>query len=162
MHETQRSGINTERTASGGLQRLYEELPSDASTGPSSFDGCTRVGCFHDSFSHQQMVRDLNKAWLGFSKCVTLPVSTGHWGCGAFGGNKTLKFLQQLCASSLAGTPLEYSTYRDTECKQWFQQIHATLLERSVSVKQVVEMILNEKNTKDSFEDYCISWMNSL
>jgi hypothetical protein len=29
--------------------------------------------------------------------------ATGHWGCGAFGGNKELKAIQQIIAASEAG-----------------------------------------------------------
>lgn len=32
-----------------------------------------------------------------------IPVATGNWGCGAFGGDKHLKSLQQWIASSLVG-----------------------------------------------------------
>jgi hypothetical protein len=53
--------------------------------------------------------RELNKAYCGFleddagKSTAALPlVSTGHWGCGAFGGTKELKSLLQLMAASLS------------------------------------------------------------
>lgn len=114
---------------------------------------------FIEPFVPKQIIRDLNKAWLGFSQCQVSPISTGHWGCGAFGGNQTLKFLQQLCACSLAGVSLEYSTFQDSPSAQWFQHIHSTCLRRSVTVQQVVHMMLSYKTTHGSFEKYCGDWL---
>jgi len=59
--------------------------------------------------------RDLNKAYLGFS-CDThgLSIATGHWGCGAFGGNKSLNSIVQLIAAAQAGRDLKYATYDRT------------------------------------------------
>ena len=37
---------------------------------------------------------------------------TGGWGCGAFGGDWWLKFLQQAIAGSLAGKRLQFSTFK--------------------------------------------------
>jgi poly(ADP-ribose) glycohydrolase len=55
-----------------------------------------------NQFSRASIERDVNKAYVGFS-CPIEPVSagrsadlisTGGWGCGAFGGDQALKFLQ--------------------------------------------------------------------
>ncbi len=37
---------------------------------------------------------DLHKAHLAFGACSESTVSTGQWGCGAFGGNVYLKYVQ--------------------------------------------------------------------
>jgi len=56
--------------------------------------------------------RDLNKARLGFSRCQTL--ATGFWGCGAFGNDHWLKFLQQWLAASDAGVAkVSFYTFGD-------------------------------------------------
>jgi hypothetical protein len=36
----------------------------------------------------QSLLRDLNKAWIGFSSIGDIKtVATGNWGCGVFGTN---------------------------------------------------------------------------
>lgn len=64
-----------------------------------------------DEFRQRNVERELNKAYCGFlavddgspPAASALPlVSTGHWGCGAFGGTKELKSLIQLMAASLS------------------------------------------------------------
>ena len=73
-------------------------------------------GCAKIQFGEGLIRRDLDKARLAFDgegrgACA---VATGNWGCGAFGNDHTLKFLQQWLASSSAGVPLlEYHTCGD-------------------------------------------------
>jgi poly(ADP-ribose) glycohydrolase len=58
------------------------------------------------------MLRDVNKARIGFEGARTL--ATGNWGCGAFGNDHTLKFLQQWLAASEAGVEkMFYHTFGD-------------------------------------------------
>jgi poly(ADP-ribose) glycohydrolase len=66
----------------------------------------------------KNVLRDLNKALIGF----TLPadtkfslISTGKWGCGAFGGDPQLKFLQQWMAISVLGRPMIFNTFKDND-----------------------------------------------
>ncbi|KAG9019669.1 hypothetical protein FRB90_011478 [Tulasnella sp. 427] len=60
--------------------------------------------------------RELRKAYTAFSSASsTRPyahVSTGLWGCGAFGGNDEVKTIIQWCAAAFAGVPLRF-TYSD-------------------------------------------------
>eukprot|EP00753_Platysulcus_tardus_P002711 PLAT11828.1.p1 GENE.PLAT11828.1~~PLAT11828.1.p1 ORF type:complete len:450 (-),score=160.32 PLAT11828.1:40-1389(-) len=59
------------------------------------------------------MLRDLNKAYAGFS-VSGLPfstIATGNWGCGAFNGNVQLKAVQQWMAASVAGCDMRYYTF---------------------------------------------------
>jgi poly(ADP-ribose) glycohydrolase len=65
-------------------------------------------GCAKIQFGEGLIRRDLDKARLAFDgegrgACA---VATGNWGCGAFGNDHTLKFLQQWLACSSAGVPL--------------------------------------------------------
>ena len=69
--------------------------------------------------------RDLIKAYVGFNlinfddeKVITMTktIATGNWGCGAFGGDFELKFLQQWIAASYAGVKkLYYYTFDKKE-----------------------------------------------
>lgn len=63
-------------------------------------------------FEEGLVLRDLNKARVAFDGART--IATGNWGCGAFGNDHTLKFLQQWMAASDAGaTRVFYHTYGD-------------------------------------------------
>jgi len=56
--------------------------------------------------------RELNKAYIAFTAITDgKPIATGHWGCGAFGGNHQRKAVLQLIAAAEAGVNLEYTTY---------------------------------------------------
>jgi len=69
---------------------------------------------FMDAVPGGNLNKDLNKAFLGFS-CETnnLPIATGHWGCGAFGGDKILKSIIQLIAGAEANRNLNYAMFDD-------------------------------------------------
>eukprot|EP01126_Amoeba_proteus_P004650 TRINITY_DN11540_c0_g1_i2.p1 TRINITY_DN11540_c0_g1~~TRINITY_DN11540_c0_g1_i2.p1 ORF type:complete len:434 (+),score=94.24 TRINITY_DN11540_c0_g1_i2:247-1548(+) len=63
-------------------------------------------------FNEGLIKRDLNKARIAFQGAHT--VATGNWGCGAFGNDHVLKFLQQWLAASEAGvTKMYYHTFSD-------------------------------------------------
>lgn len=68
--------------------------------------------------------RDIRKAYLGFASVSSPIISTGNWGCGAFGGNPTLKFLQQILAAQWAQkTKVRYSTFGNQKQKAEFQSL---------------------------------------
>eukprot|EP01126_Amoeba_proteus_P040499 TRINITY_DN4320_c0_g1_i4.p1 TRINITY_DN4320_c0_g1~~TRINITY_DN4320_c0_g1_i4.p1 ORF type:complete len:421 (+),score=105.92 TRINITY_DN4320_c0_g1_i4:1484-2746(+) len=90
-------------------------------------------------FSSRILQRDLNKAWYSFLKCPSTIISTGHWGCGIFGGDKTLKFLQQLCAATLTMVTLDYSTFNDERCKEEFDLLLKTLDEGHVTIGELYQ-----------------------
>ena len=81
---------------------------------PYSFSGDT------DQFGKENLLLELNKAFCGFSFITPLdealhdkwvPVATGNWGCGAFGGNKELKTLLQWMAASRARRTIRYYSF---------------------------------------------------
>ncbi|KAH7827271.1 putative poly glycohydrolase [Monocercomonoides exilis] len=58
----------------------------------------------HNQFSKTAIDRELNKSFTGFSfvprgNCV----ASGHWGCGAYNGDKVLKMLIQWMSASVCG-----------------------------------------------------------
>ena len=51
-------------------------------------------------------------------KNLSKTIATGNWGCGVFGGNHELKFIQQWIAASFAGVErLDYYTFGDKQTK---------------------------------------------
>lgn len=94
-------------------------------------------------FTLENNLRDIRKAYLGFSASAQSKdshekealedelhiVSTGKWGCGVFGGNPVLKFLQQLIAATLSqNVALLFSSYRNEQLKRTLQEIHRAAL----------------------------------
>lgn len=96
--------------------------------------------------------RDINKAFIGFSAIDSKEIAsstkldadlifTGNWGCGVFGGNKYLKFIQQLIAASLAGKKLDYLTFGDKELAKDFRKIYQRIKKLGLTVKNLYEII---------------------
>ena len=57
--------------------------------------------------------RELRKLLAGFSFFNNKIIDTGHWGCGAFGGNKCVKGLLQMIAATITGNTLSYCCFSD-------------------------------------------------
>ena len=66
--------------------------------------------------------RDLKKAYMGFANVDSDSITTGKWGCGVFGGDYCLKFVQQVMAAQMAGKKLYYSSFtNDREFEHYAQ-----------------------------------------
>jgi len=85
-------------------------------------DILTMDACYDQHFTVKSMQRDLNKAYGAFrahavsSGTETRPIiSTGKWGCGAFGGISAHKFVQQALAANAAGVDIDFSAFGDPE-----------------------------------------------
>ena len=64
------------------------------------------------------MTRELCKAWTGFRSVKGHVVATGHWGCGAFGGDPNIKCLLQVMAASMAEVKqLDFYCFNDEACE---------------------------------------------
>lgn len=78
-----------------------------------------------NQFDKRNIKRDIHKAFVCFhlinfdkNDKEEKSVSTGNWGCGAFGGDHELKFIQQWIAASFAGVKrLDYYTSNKPEMK---------------------------------------------
>ena len=109
-----------------------------------------------DAFPHSKIrdqkiiARDIYKAFIGFKtvfydekeEIEEKSIATGNWGCGAFGGDYELKFLQQWIAASFAGIKrLDYYTFNNK------------------NMKYIIEMLNQIKNkykkVKDLYNDLC-------
>ena len=89
---------------------------------------------FNKNKNQENIIRDIHKAYVGFNlinleteKEIEKIIATGNWGCGAFGGNHELKFIQQWIAASLAGVKrLDYYTFENDKMKyvvQYYNEI---------------------------------------
>lgn len=110
----------------GALGAFRYAAPVDAADAAHAFAAQTDRPVYaidaatHGQFARAAVLRDYNKAFVAFTHArahapphCPVTVSTGSWGCGAFGGDRLLKFLQQVLAASAAGITLAYSAYND-------------------------------------------------
>jgi poly(ADP-ribose) glycohydrolase len=86
-------------------------------------------------------IRDVTKVMCGFDlACKVKPtdervmIGTGHWGCGAFGGDKHIKFCQQWIAASLTNgvAGLHYYTFGDADFSNLANQVLNRCAEKKI------------------------------
>ena len=70
---------------------------------------------FQKQSEPSNLKRELVKAYAGFSCVANKKISTGHWGCGAFNGDKQLKALIQIIAASVPSNTLIFYCRGDSK-----------------------------------------------
>ena len=106
-----------------------------------------RYGSNLQQFGDPSIERELNKALAGFTPSpsegsLNLPLCTGNWGCGAFGGDLQMKALIQLLAASLANRPcMHYLTFGDDALADGLNRLVARLKQNSCSVGELVKLL---------------------
>ncbi|KAH3743654.1 Poly (ADP-ribose) glycohydrolase (PARG) [Pelomyxa schiedti] len=120
-------------------------------------------------FDDDLLIRDLNKAYIGFSGIPgsTPPaqtITTGGWGCGAFGGNVFLKFLQQWMAISEAHKVMLFSTFGKTLEHRELSEIVKLAKEAGYRVCDIHRIISEFGSSKraDKFQKFLLSRMTPL
>ena len=81
-------------------------------------------------------------AWPPEGGGGALPVATGNWGCGVYGGHPALKAALQWLAASAAGRPIIYHCYRNAELAAALAQAQDTALQRCASVASLYAAIM--------------------
>lgn len=91
------------------------------------------------AYSRDEIVRIARTAFAGFSATraeteqlrpgARTLVHTGYWGCGAFGGNRTLMTVLQAFAAELAGVDVVFHASDDVQtavtAHEWYQRVKA-------------------------------------
>ena len=126
----------------------------------------TLVDDLTNQFTKPSIIRELNKAYSGFSHTLSddrpsenkmTMVATGNWGCGAFGGHKHLKMLIQWMAASRVGRPVKYHTFREPELTKELVKVTTALLQQKVTVAQLYKiLVLEEDALKDNVFKYVL------
>ncbi|XP_039438286.1 poly(ADP-ribose) glycohydrolase-like [Culex pipiens pallens] len=91
-------------------------------------------------YREELMLRELNKAWVGFGHPLKTPapgVATGNWGCGAFGGDARLKALLQLMVCCVLNRPLVYYTFGDRELRDQVYGMYTFLVDNKVKISEI-------------------------
>lgn len=121
-----------------------DETPRDASGRRECYIVAIDALHFMQS-SHQYreelMLRELNKAYVGFYHPLSTPapgVATGNWGCGAFGGDANLKALLQLMVCCVLNRPIVYYTFGDRELRDRIAEMYTFLVDNKIKVCKIV------------------------
>ena len=115
----------------------------------------------------ESVERDLIKAFIGFNlvnfedkeiEKKKKIISTGNWGCGAFGGDFELKFIQQWLAATFAGVEkLYYYTFKRNEMNLAVKnadnirlikpyELYLRLTKRELEKRKVLEIIMDDSS----------------
>lgn len=88
--------------------------------------------------------RELHKSFVGFSPGTEnsrIPIATGNWGCGAFGGDTQLKFIIQWMAASQNQRSVQYSARNESQ-KNELEGMARHLVSRKVTVGKLYEVLI--------------------
>ena len=112
---------------------------------------CTYLG----GVNKDDVLRDFIKAYAGFNLInfndkdvskLEKTIATGNWGCGAFGGDYELKFIQQLLAATYAGVDkLYYYTFGRKEMDNVVANLEKL---KSLNARDLYEKIVESKLKK--------------
>jgi len=92
----------------------------------------------HHHFFEHKILRDIRKAYIAFQGFSL--VSSGRWGCGAFGGTPSHKIAQQLVAAGLAGVPFHFSTFGTLDkCDQVVTAVAAAKPDTATLLRAVLQ-----------------------
>lgn len=114
--------------------------------------------CGFGEYRREEMVYVLNAAYTGFSAArresehmvsgeVQTVVHTGFWGCGAFGGNRTLMTLLQALAADLAGVDMVFWAFNESgvalanDAHRWYRNLRESVS----SVSPIVDHLVQER-----------------
>ena len=95
-----------------------------------------------EQFKQKCIDRELIKSYCGFANLPekVKDVITGNWGCGAFGGEITVKFIIQWISCSLAGKRMLYCPFGSSEKMKDSQKVLDALSQNKI--KDVYEILL--------------------
>jgi poly(ADP-ribose) glycohydrolase len=93
-------------------------------------------------YTEAVILRELGKARSGFLRDARgLPIASGNWGCGAFGGDPPLKAVLQWLAASAEGRALRYFSFGDRRVGD-LASFAATVRERQFTVGGLFQRLL--------------------
>jgi poly(ADP-ribose) glycohydrolase len=104
-------------------------------------------------FEEAKVRREIEKCFAGFRVYKSAndddnllstkypAISTGNWGCGAFRGDKQLKFIIQLMVAAETHRDLIYFTFSDEGTLENLNKIQMILERHSLNVGQVYQLI---------------------
>ena len=92
---------------------------------------------FHMQIEKKSLERELRKLFAAYSEISLESIDTGHWGCGAFCGNRCIKSVIQLVASSITSNRLVYFCHGDTVFYENFSSFLHFLHSEQISIAKL-------------------------
>jgi hypothetical protein len=111
------------------------------------FDVVAADACVFSHFATAQIVRDLNKGVNAFSVSGGA-ISSGAWGCGAFGGDFAAKTVQMLAASAVTDTFLFLSAMNERLADA--QQLLDAAVDAELTVGDCARLLLAAHQARQS------------
>ncbi|KAL7031819.1 hypothetical protein ACKWTF_007141 [Chironomus riparius] len=110
-------------------------------------------------FDEKLLRRDVNKAYCGFYRDPSLespglPVATGNWGCGAFGGFNKLKCLVQMISCVANRRNLVYYTFGDEQLVEDMNNMFKFLSDNDVTIGQLWQYLASFKSQNKKFNEF--------
>eukprot|EP01121_Diplochlamys_sp_Union-15-3_P022345 TRINITY_DN9475_c0_g1_i2.p1 TRINITY_DN9475_c0_g1~~TRINITY_DN9475_c0_g1_i2.p1 ORF type:complete len:206 (-),score=43.94 TRINITY_DN9475_c0_g1_i2:130-747(-) len=93
-----------------------------------------------EQYKMKNVLREVNKAYCGFRVIddhKPIPIATGNWGCGAFGGDVQLKAVIQLIACAAAKRAMKYYSFKNQAVVEPLCKLHKFLVDKNLSVSDV-------------------------
>ena len=120
-----------------------------------------------NQFSKRAIDRELLKAYAAFLDAPnanapsSIPIATGNWGCGAFGGHIELKVLIQVLAGAQARRPIAYFTFGRSGLAQKVNAMARRFSDLAIAVSElyvfVVEFVVGSGGA-DGLIDAVLAW----
>jgi hypothetical protein len=112
-----------------------------------------------DHYNYNSIVQDVSKYYTACNYCCKkykMPgISTGSWGCGAFGCDKAHKFMQQLICAKANNVKLSFSTFGNENYCNSLRELLKTIIKKKPKVMDLWKLIINFKGNKnEAFHDY--------
>lgn len=112
--------------------------------------------CGYGEYTRDEITYIVNTAFTGFSAACQesdriagthsrTVIHTGFWGCGAFGGNRSLMTILQALAADLADVDIEFWAGRDGEIAKDAHEIYERIRDTTSSVSQVLDELVRMK-----------------
>ncbi len=112
-----------------------------------------------DHYLFNNLIQDISKFYTACNYCnkkYSNPgISTGSWGCGAFGCDKAHKFLQQLICAKVNNVKLSFSTFGNENYYYSLKKLFNSVIEYTPKVSDLWELLINFKgNSDEEFHKY--------
>ena len=110
-------------------------------------------------YSIDSVIQDISKFYSACNYCSKKyenpGISTGSWGCGAFGCDKAHKFLQQLICSNANKVKLSFSTFGNQNYRNSLIRLLKAVVKYKPKVNDLYKLMIGFKgNIDEEFHEY--------
>ena len=112
-----------------------------------------------DHYLFNNVIQDISKFYTACNYCnkkYSNPgISTGSWGCGAFGCDRVHKFFQQLICAKVNNVKLSFSTFGKEDYCNSLKQLLNSVIKYTPKVSDLWELLINFRgNSDEEFHKY--------